>query len=88
MSLLVLTRASEVPRNRRFWAVGELGELRWDSWGVLPHCCPTQVGPRPPGPSQLAASSSMSALTEFDGLLDVFDGEGLIDGQGAILLWP
>ena len=87
MSYLVLMGASEVPGNGRFWAVGELRELRWGSWGVLPHCCPTQVGPRPQGGS--AGCKLVDEFPhEFDRLLDVFDGEALLDGQGAVLLWP
>jgi hypothetical protein len=36
-----------MPGNRRFRASGESRELRWDSWGVLPDCCPTAASSGP-----------------------------------------
>ncbi len=87
MSLLALIGPSETPGNGRFRAISELRELRWDSWGVLPHCCPTQAARN--RRAGLAGRKLVDERPhEFDRLLDVFDGEPLIDGQGAVLLRP
>jgi hypothetical protein len=44
---------------------------------------------RPATPGQSAGRKLVDERpNEFDRLLDIFDGKCLIDGQGAVLLWP
>jgi hypothetical protein len=94
VSYLALTGASDPAAKRRFRAFGELRELRWDSWGVLPNCCPTDssirqwIAPRPPQATERALPSgtiirALSPPYLLATKLEAFKGRGNGDFLGS-----